>query len=729
MSDFKVPADVSSHGMVPPIERRAFLKMASAAGAGMFVTWPAEGGVHAFFGMTPALTPYVDPLPIPATLTPTGIFNGLPLYEVRVQQMQHQVHSELPATTMWGYNGVFPGPTFDVNSGDGIYVKWINDLRDGSGAYLTTHHLPVDLCLHGPMELGPTPRTVTHLHGGHVPWTSDGFPEHTQLPGEEVTYLYPNNQESAGIWYHDHAMGITRLNNYLGLLGHYLIRDSLEASLNVPSGDYEIPLVLCDRSFNDDGSLNYPAQWQQHFFGDVTLVNGTVWPHLDVEPRKYRFRILNASNARTYTLSFDNGLLINQIGSDGGLLEANVPLTSLTLSTGERADVIVDFSGQSGNIHLQNSASAPFHAETAMGMIPQVMQFRVSGTATDTSSLPGAIRTIPALDPNTAVRTRTFVLDRVDDSCVAQGVKWVMNGLGWTDITEYVELDTTEIWVFQNVTNRVHPMHLHLESFQILDRAPVGTFAGGTPPAPNEAGWKDTVLVNAFEQVRVIVHFSDYIGNFVYHCHVLEHEDHEMMRQFIVVKDLPVELTDFQVRVTAQHVVLQWETRTETNNAGFGIERAELQQNGIFGTWTELAFIEGAGSTLTRQTYTHELSLPSAGAYQFRLRQVDFDGTTTYSDVVEALIELPGPFLFDRPYPNPFATESRFHMAVRHEQSVRIQVLDIEGRVVATLHDGSLAAQVKHAFTVRADGLANGHYLVRATGDHFDQVRSVILQR
>ncbi len=187
------------------------------------------------------------------------------------------------------------------------------------GELRTEHILPVDLCLHGPNMQGNTPRTVVHLHGGHVAAENDGYPEDTMLPGEEQTFFYPNLQLPATVWFHDHALGITRLNVYMGLAGLFLIRDQFEADLGLPSGDFEIPLVIQDRSFNADGSLAYPAAWQDHFFGEYVLVNGKVWPYLEVRRGLYRFRLLNGSNSRVYTLSLSNGASFQQIGTDGGL--------------------------------------------------------------------------------------------------------------------------------------------------------------------------------------------------------------------------------------------------------------------------------------------------------------------------------------------------------------------------------------------------------------------------
>jgi spore coat protein A len=400
--------------------------------------------------------------------------------------------------------------------------------------------------MHGPDTEGDAPRTVVHLHGGHVPAAVDGYPEDTFLPGEQVEYVYPNNQDAATLWYHDHALGITRLNVYMGLAGAYLLRDDVEDALGLPANDYEIPLVIQDRALNSDGSLSYPALWQGHFFGHKILVNGKVWPYLEVKQGKYRFRMLNGSNSRVYTLTFDDGSPSGapffQIGTEGGLLPAPVELTELTLAPGERADLVVDFEDYDPGteILLTNSARAPFPNGSAESVVPQVMKFIVLDQAGHTAALPDTLRSLELLDEEDALQERQLVLTKESEPCA--GIWWLINGLGWDDITEAPVLGTTEIWSFVNQTGVVHPMHMHLVLFQVLDRQPFEVVGEeivptGTPvpPDPEEAGWKDTVQALPGEITRVIARFDDYTGLYPYHCHILEHEDHEMMRQFEVL--------------------------------------------------------------------------------------------------------------------------------------------------------------------------------------------------
>jgi spore coat protein A len=492
---------------------------------------------------TAVLTPFVDPLPLPAVATPLPRSAGLPQYRMSMVERQQKLHRDLPPTTVWGFDdgttgGGTPGPTLETRAGVPIQVTWTNDLRDASGTPLSTHALPVDTCVDGASSSAP--RTVVHLHGGHVPEASDGDPEATLLPGQAVTYDYPNNQGAATLWYHDHAMGITRLNVMMGLAGFYILRDDNEDALGLPSGKYEVPLVIQDRSFHPDGSFNYPAMWMEHFFGDTVMVNGKVWPYLKVDRGLYRFRILNGSNSRTYKLTFSPFVWFVQIGSDGGLLRSGVAKTDVTIAPGERADVVVDFSTQSPgqSILLLNSAPAPYPSGDPANDLANVMKFVVTSNA---GLAPGRsfvnLRSIDPLDPQTAAQTRDFLLDRADDPC--GGGIWRINELGYDDITEMPHLGTTEIWRFINNSGEAHPMHLHLVQFQLLDRQPFVISDGdpvltGTPKLPEieESGWKDTIVAMPFQVTRIIARFEDYVGRFPYHCHMLEHEDHAMMRQF-----------------------------------------------------------------------------------------------------------------------------------------------------------------------------------------------------
>ncbi|MDX2131820.1 MAG: multicopper oxidase domain-containing protein [Planctomycetota bacterium] len=491
------------------------------------------------------LAPFVDALPIPPIAQPTiGVPGGAAHYDISMTEFFAQLHRDLPPTRVWGYAGSVLGPTFEARRGLPVTVTWTNDLRVfETGQLRTSHVLPVDTCLHGPDMNGDVPYTVVHLHGGHVPADSDGHPDDAFPPGVSSSlYNYPNNQRAATMWYHDHALGLTRLNVWMGLAGFYLLRDTDEDALNIPRGEFEVPLALLDRSFNADGSFFYPPMWHEHVFGDHILVNGKVWPYFNVKRGKYRFRVLNASNSRAYTLALPANATFWQIASDGGLLAAPVAKTSLTITPGERADIVIDFApyAPGTELVLTNSAPSPLPGGGIGPEVPNVMKFIVGADAGDTDPLPTSLVPVPRISENEAAQEREFLLRKIPGQHCGHDV-WAINGLMWDDITEYPLLGSTEIWSWVNRSGVTHPMHMHLVSFQVLDRqdfivqgGQIVPISDRVPPPPEEMGWKDTVQARPFQITRVIARFENYAGRFAYHCHILEHEDHEMMRQFEV---------------------------------------------------------------------------------------------------------------------------------------------------------------------------------------------------
>ncbi|MDI6907004.1 MAG: multicopper oxidase [Thermoanaerobacterales bacterium] len=510
---------------------------------------------------------YVDPLPIPPVLRPRHRLFGIKHYTVKMRQVRQKLHRDTPPTTVWGYEGMYPGPTFEVRTNEIIKVKWINRLP------IFRHLLPVDRTIHGAEPPNPRVRTVVHLHGGNVPARYDGHPEAwftnrflvTGPYFKNITYVYPNIQPATTLWYHDHALGITRLNVYAGLAGFYIVRDAYEDRLNLPHGPHEVPLVIQDRSFQRDGSLFYPARPEDappgarlpdpsivpEFFGDTIVVNGKVWPYLEVEPRKYRLRFLNGSNSRFYRMRLSSGQPFYQIGTDQGFLDEPVPREELLFGPGERLDVIVDFS-DFGNetITLLNDAPTPFPNGDPVkeGTTDQIMQFRVTIplAGPDTSSLPSRLVPVIPLPEEAALNIRNLAL--VEDTDRFGRLMLMLDNKRWSDpITERPQLGTVEIWRLINTTPDTHPIHLHLVRFQVLDRQPFDVNAyratgeirhAGSVARPDagEKGWKDTVLVHPGEATRIIARFGDFTGKYVWHCHILEHEDHEMMRPYEVVR-------------------------------------------------------------------------------------------------------------------------------------------------------------------------------------------------
>jgi spore coat protein A len=576
--------------------RRGFLKIGGAVGLGRAVggsvvlsaLLPRASHAQMRHHRTPPqdntaarwLTRFVDALPIPDTLTTSAMLNGVPFYDVSMKRFEQKLHRDLRATTLWGYNGRYPGPMFDVRRGSPIAVKWENDLPG-------THFLPIDPAIHGAEPPTPKVRTVVHLHGSKTMPESDGYPDAWFTNGFARTgpffvnrvYHYPNDQQATTLWYHDHAIGITRLNVYAGLSGMYLLRDDHEDSLGLPRGNYEIPLAIQDRFFNSDGSLLYPTVtpgdpdprvptiWIPEFFGDTVLVNGKVWPYLEVEPRKYRFRILNSSNARVYRMTLQEstatgrrlgrpGPAFQQIGSDGGLLPAPVTITQLLMAPAERLDVVIDFSAVSGKTYvLDNDAPAPFPDGDDV-VPPDVMMFRVNQSlrAPDRSQVPPVLNSVPLIGPASSVKTRDLVLSELD-SDAGSPIMAMINAAHWDDpVTENPKAGSIELWRIINTTGDAHPIHVHLVQFQILDRQPFDptqyppTLVMTGPPSPPERNerpaWKDTVLSYPGTVTRIIAKYDLPAGTqvrrgekfrYVYHCHILEHEENEMMRPYDVV--------------------------------------------------------------------------------------------------------------------------------------------------------------------------------------------------
>jgi spore coat protein A len=524
------------------------------------------GGRHrhhaTFHSKCGPLQPFADPLPIMPRLPLSGA------YEIRMREARQVLHSAMRPTRIWGYDGIYPGPQFEVRSGFPVSVKWENKLPQ-------KHFLPIDHTIHGAGGV-PDVRSVVHVHGADVLPESDGYPDawftrDFKEVGPDFAsrvYQYPNERGARTLFYHDHALGITRLNIYAGLAGFYIVRDDQEDSLGLPSVKYEISLMIQDRSFHADGSLAYPDQgvtslhpvWVPEFFGDTAVVNGRVMPYLNVEPRKYRFRILNMSNARFYNLRLSTGNPFVQIGADQGLLPKPVMVSNLLLAPTERADVIVDFSDMKQKaITMTNDAAAPFpDPDPEMPLIPNIMQFRVVLPLKERDRpLPNSLASVPLLAETAAARVRDITIEEDEDPMTEEPVMATLERRMWDDpVVEDPKAGSTEIWRLINTTDDAHPIHVHLVRFQVVDRQRfnVDQFkASGQlvltgpvmePPVNEKPAWKDSVRADPGVVTRIIARFDlpktavvvpGKRFRYVFHCHILEHEENEMMRPYDVV--------------------------------------------------------------------------------------------------------------------------------------------------------------------------------------------------
>jgi spore coat protein A len=522
--------------------RRAFLRSAGFLIAGVGLKAEGASPEQAIALDPSTLTPFVDALPIPPMARPAGarpnpenLKESVPLYRIAAREARVRVHRDLPPTRMWTFDGSFPGPTIKTESGQAVMVDWANQLP-------ARHLLPIDHTLHGAEASLPEARTVVHLHGGRTPADSDGYPEEWITPGKMQTCFYPSAQHGALLFYHDHAMGINRLNIYAGLQGLFIVRDPREDALQLPAGKYEVPLMITDRLLTRDGQLLYPVSehpdrpWVPEVFGNAILANGKLLPYHEVEPRKYRLRLMNGSNGRFYRFGLSNRATFQVIANDQGLLEGPVTVKRLPMAPAERADVVVDFGPLAGTMVRLVSDSF------------DILEFRVAKeAAAETSAVPAVLHEpVIRLREADAVRTRRLTLDeRMDD--VQHSMGMLLNNTPWhAPVTEKPVLNTTEIWELVNLTDDSHPIHLHLVRFRILDRRRFDVFdyqakselrytGPAEPPEPLEAGWKDTVRADPGMVTRILVPFEGYAGRYVWHCHILEHEDNEMMRPYEVL--------------------------------------------------------------------------------------------------------------------------------------------------------------------------------------------------
>jgi Putative multicopper oxidases len=533
---------------------------------------------------------FINPLPVPPVID--GRHGGT--FTISISQFYQDLGLTNPAsgqpmfTKVWGYNGTYPGPTIVAHKDVPLNFYWSNDLYDPSTLQPLPHLLPIDTTITWALSAETNWKqygipVVTHLHGGHTEAMSDGSPLSWFTPffskkgpefqkGENEPYTYNNDQDAATIWYHDHALGITRLNVYAGLAGFYVLTDNTEEQLQaehkLPAAEYDLGLAIQDRMFTSDGQLYYPSQPDDvgqpepsvlpEFFGNFILVNGKAWPVLDVEPRQYRFRILNGSDSRFYNLYLSGNNNFWQIGSDQGLITSPVQLNQMILGPGERKEVIIDFSrpalwGQTIIVH--NNAKSPYRKGKTVdpNTTGRIMAFRVVkplNTNIPLSVLPASFH--PPITPlvQSGPTRKLLLFETEDEYDRTKPMLGTVDG-GAMDfeepVTENIKLNDTEVWEFYNTTIDAHPVHLHQVKFQVISNQKFnGTLDEQTGKLTNirllgqpqlnnldQGGWEDTHIMLPGEVTRVIAKF-DLPGRYEWHCHILSHEDHDMMRPFLV---------------------------------------------------------------------------------------------------------------------------------------------------------------------------------------------------
>ncbi|RJK97639.1 multicopper oxidase family protein [Vallicoccus soli] len=486
------------------IARRTLLQLGLGAGVLGTVASPALALGGARPRSAAAVPHFTRPLTVPPVLRPVRRTRDTDHYLVVVRRALAELVPGV-RTEVLSYGGGLPGPTISATRGRRAAVHHVNTLADPVSA---------------------------HLHGGANPVEHDGGMMDTVPRGGRRTYVYENDQSAASLWVHDHAHHVESEHVYRGLSHLYLLRDPAEDALGLPSGRYDVPLVLRDARLDERGRLVYELDDAEQ--RSTVLVNGRAWPYLDVAARKYRLRLVNASNLRTFVLALSDGAPLQVIASDGGLLERPFPTPVVVVSPGERVEVVADFSGYAPGTQL---VLANMTGPGPMDQVGEVLRFHVGAPAPDDSRVPEVLRALPPL-PEPTVR-REFVLSMDEPGTGhaghgghgAEGRSGTINGRTFDParIDTRVRWGTTEHWTVTNAGATVpHNFHLHLAQFRLLTR-------DGRPVDPTEAGEKDTVLLFPGQTVTLQATFDTHRGVYPYHCHLVDHAAMGMTGQLEVV--------------------------------------------------------------------------------------------------------------------------------------------------------------------------------------------------
>ena len=565
------------------LNRRDLFKMGLLSGAGYLV---AKKGLSNRASaddqiVSPPTRPFIQPLALPpikesvATLSPSPQVDPLPgegrtrphqaldrfppkkLYEIRQNEFLFSFHPDLPLNTIWGFDGHFPGPIYHARYGEPILVRNVNDLPQNHKGF-------------------GIPQVSTHLHNGHTPSESDGFPadffpQVLGISGQFYDQHYPNayagfdefggigdiREAMSTLFYHDHRVGFTSQNVYKGLLGLYLLFNEFDTGdettgFRLPSGEFDVPMIFQDKSFDADGQLFFDLFNIDGVLGDKFEVNGKIQPFFQVHPRRYRFRWIDGGPSRFYQLfltdidHLSRVIPFEQIASDGNLgvdfdvvngarISKSATVNSVRLGVAERADVIIDFSkfAPGSSIYIenrleQNDGRGPTGKVLPAGQGNLILRFDVVLDAVEDNSLPPPYTFYELPTPTAAelakARVRTWNFDR-------DRGQWTINGKFFDPDTPgaLIPEGNSEIWVLQNSSGGwQHPIHIHQEEFLTLSR-------DGRPPAVGERGRKDVTRLEFGSEVRVFKRFRDYLGRYPMHCHNTVHEDHAMMVRWDII--------------------------------------------------------------------------------------------------------------------------------------------------------------------------------------------------
>lgn len=515
---------------MPKISRRTAIRLGLAAGGTMLLPAALQQAVRAQIfsddsGYTSPILPkrFEKDFRIPPVLQPLRSDGNTDYYQIT---MRKELAEILPntQTEIWGYNGITPGPTIRQRKNRQSVIRFVNALGNDS------KNDPI--------------HTSVHLHGSASLPQYDGWADDITLPGYYKDYVYPNNR-AATIWYHDHGVHRTSVNAYMGLAGLYVVEDPAEHP-DIPKGEYDIPLILGDKLLARNGTLVYADNGQKNLFGDVVLVNGVPWPRMTVKRRKYRFRICNTGITRAYRLRLSNSAPLTVIGTDAGLLESPVQTSLLTVGVGERYEIVIDFAAYGSGTKIELRSNELKNHEQ-FSSTSRIMRFDVVGSAvSDNPPLPAKLRTDDfnydrkrkELEAK-VVRRREMIFGRSGGSA-----EWTVNGRAWADggLEANPGVGDVEIWrLVNNGGGWNHPIHIHLVDFLMLRRVN-GSFAS------YEKGWKDVVYLGENQEIEVIAQFGPHAGKYMFHCHNLVHEDHDMMRAFEVGQGGPDPVTTAPAR-------------------------------------------------------------------------------------------------------------------------------------------------------------------------------------